>query len=226
MKGQKETAHKLVLELRKEYKVEAYVHRKHYDFTQNIGGLGVDKYGAAKKMRYLKTRQFDEIAVLVGNFPTVDDPAVEKTLNKLKYSQPKTLQNLDYTPQRFGTYRAAQRAIKRSISRDKNAAHKGPLGNSFVTRNPLIPKEFFSPGGLDKTVQNMNKDVLHSLLDCPKKYTVRVAAFRGNVVLDQKVIHDIERGQEMESSLDKAALKAHKLTEALRKQGFRSLRIS
>ena len=94
------------------------------------------------------------------------------------------------------------------------------MGNAFVTRNPMLPEEFFAPGGVDKFVLDMNKNVEHSLLDCPGKYSVRVATFRGNVILDQKKIHDIKkRGDGMDSRLDEAALNAHKITVALRKQG-------
>ena len=94
------------------------------------------------------------------------------------------------------------------------------MGNAFVSRNPMLPEEFFAPGGVDKFVLEMNKNVEHSLLDCPGKYSVRVATFRGNVVLDQATIKNIKDQREsMESRLEKAAQNAHDVTMALRKQG-------
>ena len=66
----------------------------------------------------------------------------------------------------------------------------------------------------------INKDVTHSLLDCPGRYTVQVAHFTGNVIIDQRKVQAIESGKPMESSLTKAAEKAHILTEALREKGY------
>lgn len=213
-------AHHLVIELRKQHRLEAYMHKQHYDFTDAVRGLGVDKYGAPKKMRHLRSRSFDEIAVLVGNYPAVDDPEIEKTLEKIKYLHPNALsgesQKQKYTSQRM----AVLRNIQRRISPDASQRRKGPLGSAFVTRNPLLPKEFFAPSGIDKFVLELNEDLPHSLLHCPGKFSVRVASFRGNVVLDQKKIQQIERGAGMQTRLDEAAGKAHDLTAALRKSGI------
>jgi len=75
------------------------------------------------------------------------------------------------------------------------------------------------PRGVDSLVMSMNKGVKYSLLECPSKYSVRVATFRGNVILDQRKIRDIEDQRSgMKSKLATAAEKAHKLTLALRRQ--------
>jgi hypothetical protein len=95
----------------------------------------------------------------------------------------------------------------------------GPMGHAFITANPLIPQEYFAPKGLDKLVLDMNKGLKHSLLECPGKYTVKVATFTGKVVIDQKKIVQIESGAHFESELDRAAEKAHKLCALLRKEG-------
>jgi hypothetical protein len=68
-------------------------------------------------------------------------------------------------------------------------------------------------------VVDMNKGLKHSLLDCTGKYTIRVATFTGQVVIDQKKIQEIESGKRFKSTLDEAAEKAHKLTARLRKDG-------
>jgi hypothetical protein len=58
-------------------------------------------------------------------------------------------------------------------------------------------------------------------LDCPGKYTVQVATFRGRAIIDQQDIAAIENGhKKMESQLVEAAEKAHKLTQALRQKGY------
>ena len=216
--GAQRDAHNLVLELRRNHGLEAYMHQRTYDYSQPVQGLGVDRYGAPKRMRYQQGGRYDEVAVLVGNFADVADPNVEKTLKKIKYAQPECLKidGRRGTTQRF----AGVRSLHQIMNRDEEKRRKGPMGMAFVSRNPLLPDEFFAPGGVDKFVLEMNKRVEHSLLDCPGKFSVRVATFRGKVVLDQKTIRDIEdRGGAMESRLDEAAMNAHKLTAALRKQG-------
>ena len=61
--------------------------------------------------------------------------------------------------------------------------NRGPMGRAFFTRNPLLPREYFVPKGVDDFVAKMNQGVEHSLLDCPGRYTVQVATFRGKTVL-------------------------------------------
>src|SRR6478752_9433268 len=57
----------LVLELRQRFRLEAFTFRKKYDFSKPTDGLGYDRYGGTRRMRYLTNSKFDEIAVLVGH---------------------------------------------------------------------------------------------------------------------------------------------------------------
>lgn len=211
--GAEQQAHELVLELRERYKIPAYLHRHTFDLGNETYGRGVDRWGNPMRMRYRRPQKFDEFAVMAGNFPSVDDPTAQRTLEKLKYSTPKCLE-LD--PNRPTTQNLAKwRLLAKYINARKD--HMGPMGKAFITTNPMLPKEYFAPRGVDKLVAQMNAGVEHSLLDCPGKYTVQVAMFTGAVVLDQKKIKAIEEGRaDLKSSLNKAALAAHKLTEALR----------
>ena len=43
------------------------------------------------------------------------------------------------------------------------------MGSAFVVTNPLLPPEYFNSAGVDKLVLEMNKEVPHSLLECPGK---------------------------------------------------------
>jgi len=54
---------------------------------------------------------------------------------------------------------------------------KGPMHMAFVIPNPLLPEDFFTREQVDEFVLEMNADVTHSLLDCPGRYSVRVATF-------------------------------------------------
>lgn len=215
--GAEEDATELARELRRDFKLPAYIHRQHYDFTEPVQGLGVDRYNQPKKMRYMQAAAFDEIAVLVGNFQTLEDPAVHDTLERLKYARPGCLsgQAGHESTLRFASLRRLQRVRSGDEKRKK-----GPMGNAFVTRNPLLPREYFAPRGIDPLVVDMNRGVKYSLLDCPGRYSVRIATFRGEVVIDQRKLQQIEAGeQKLESRLEDAAVKANKLTLALRAKG-------
>jgi hypothetical protein len=218
-------AHDLVLELRKRYKLPAYQYEKRFDFGKNVDGLGIDKYGNPRKMKLLRgISEVEEIAVMVGDYPTAEDPDAQETLKKLKYYQPDCLAlKKDKTTSRT---LAALRTIQADIlSADNEKKKRGPMGHAFVTPNPLLPAEFFAPKGIDEVVLKANEGVEHCLLDCPGKFTVQVATFagRGRVIVDEKTMHKevakLENQSPEESQLVRAALKAHKLTMALRKEG-------
>ncbi len=214
--GAERDASELVQELRKRFKMKAYVHGKHYDFSQPVQGLGLDRFGTPKQMRFSTEAVFDEVAVLVGDYPSADDPKLQKHLNLLKYAHPDCLaieKNKD-TTLRF----AGLRELHKRLTGDQDKKRKGPMGKAFATRNPMLPREAFAPGGLDELVLSMNKGGKYSLLDCPGKYTVKVATYRGQVIIDQREVQAIESGKKMDSRLDDAGEKAEKLVNLLRKR--------
>ena len=221
--GAEKEANDLVLELRKRYKLEAFLHRKHYDYRDAFDGLGIHPNSTAQNVRarrmvHQQRIAFNEIAVLIGDYESVDDPAAQKNLKTVKHARPECM---DITKGRGTTsHFSGLRAIQRRLSPDQETKKKGPLGHAFVTRNPVLPDSFFTPKGLDEFVLGMNKNVEHNLLDCPGRYSVRIATFRGNVVIDQRTVDDIQTGRrEFNSRLDEAIEKAHRMTLALRERG-------
>jgi len=209
--GAEKQAQALVLELRKKFNVEAYIHRQSYDFTEPVVGLGLNPLGGPKIMKYANAAKFDEIAVLAGNFQTVNDPKVDKLLEELKCARPECLDvsKNKGTTQRF----VGLREIQRRLTPDADKKQKGPMGNAFVTRNPLLPQEYFVPKGLDPLVEQMNRDVEYSLLKNRGQYSVRVATFRGASTMKAS------EADKLPSKLEEAAVKAHELTLQLRKKG-------
>jgi len=225
--GARRDAQRLVLELRKRYKLPAYTHQRRYDFSGSFQGLGLSRDGRPKQMRHQHDIAFDEIAVLVGDFPSWDDPAAQKALETIKYARPESLkpnsQRRDQQQQSWAhdVVRETQRDLRQLsqvLSRNSEQS-KGPMGTAILSPNPLLPPEYFSAPRLDDFVLKMNRGVKHSLLDCPGRYSVRVATFRGNVVIDQREVARIEEGGRFDSRLGEAAEKAHRLTEALRQRG-------
>lgn len=215
--GAEKQAHELILELRQKFKLKAYLHQQNYDFTQPVAGLGVDRYGAPKKMKHNTFQRNQEFGVLIGNFQSIDDPELVKTLQKIKYLKPTCL-NLQPNDSTSAQSLTRWRTMARLASGDEEKKKKGPMAAAFATRNPLVPEEFFSARGVDPLVIEMNREAEYSLLKNPCKYTVKVATFGGYSTMRLDEIEKLSRSNGR-TKLEEAADKAHRLTVALRKQG-------
>ena len=212
--GARDDARRLVQELRRDFKLKAYSHEKSFDYTGRQQGLGLNPDGSPKKMRYANSEQVTEVAVLVGDFASFDDSRAQKMLAKVKSLEPKALSGESGKSQSFSDFR-------KMAGLDRNSS-KGPMNLAFVIPNPLLPEDFFTRQQVDKFVIEMNADVTHSLLDCPGRYTVRIATFTGAGTFDQKAIETGEDGLKLEGRLVEAAEKAHRLTQALRRTGWQA----
>ncbi|MCH2178137.1 MAG: hypothetical protein MK106_04965 [Mariniblastus sp.] len=234
--GEKQ-ARLLAAELRQQ-KMKAYIYRHTFDFSEPVQGIGwkehTDKEGdnytaEPKKMVMAGADRFEEIAVLVGDFPTIDDARAQRTLEKLKSLKVESIK--DYDPrsdegQRLRFYRE----VAKAVSKNDEMKSKGPLRAAFLLPNPMLPDEYFNVDAMDSFVMDLNKGIKHSLLDCPSIYSVRVATFRGDSTFELSEIEAQETEQrwrlkfkkplkETESKLALAAAKAHRLTFELRKMG-------
>jgi hypothetical protein len=227
--GAEQQARELVLELRRRYRLPAYMHKQHYDFTEPVVGNGLNRYGGPRRMRYAKASEFDEIAVLVGHYDSFDSPNAQQDLELIKSAKPDCLDlsgnRGQQTTQRF----IGLREIQRLLHVDNTVREQGPMRRAFVVRNPLIPKEYFVSQGLDKFVIDMNRPVKFSLLSNPGRYTVRVASFHGETFFQGEDKSQETRGpgsflglpsRSETSKLELAADKAHRLTMALRERGI------
>lgn len=214
--GAERQAKELVLELRKRYKLAAYLHEMSFDFKQ-AEGRGIDRYGDPLKFRYQRDGG-EQFAVLVGDYEDSSDERAQKALKRIKTMSPDAIKIRDGKPTNL------QLANWREICRWETGkdSQRGPMSAAFITANPLIPDEYFNPqGGIDPEVAEWNEPAEYSLLDCPGKYTVQVATFRGKSEIRQDKVKDIEKGlAKFESSLAEATLLAHKMTVALRAKGY------
>ncbi len=105
--------------------------------------------------------------------------------------------------------------------KSERTSKKGPMGIAFITRNPLLPDDYFQLA-VDDFVVKLNENAEFSLLKCPKRYTVRVATFNGRVVTELaggSLAPKSKDSDEITDTLDKAAESAHALASALRKKG-------
>jgi hypothetical protein len=229
--GAEKQARDLVMELRARYKLPAYVYLGHFD-PGEAQVRGVDKYGKQRKGNYWKYKDAKdkekarhpdlvEVAVLVGNFRTADDSKAQTMLHTIKFARPKCLEVKEgqATNQTLTGWRRAQQQVYEMIGSSKKEL--GPMRHSFVTPNPLLPPDYFNQRGLDEETIALNKGVPHSLLECPGKFTVQVATFKGNAVIKQTEIQDIQEGRkEMQSQLAAAAQEADALVKKLRELGY------
>lgn len=220
--GAEKQARELVLELRKRYKLKAFIHQMEFDLG-DTGGRGIDRYGDPLKWKYRRGSEVQEIAVMIGDYPAVDDPQAMKILHKIKYSRPDCLklEKNKKNNQSLGALRDIQKTIWETMGSD-DKKDKGPMGHAFITPNPLIPKDEYVSKGLEPFIVKLNKGLENSLLDCKGQYTVQVATFNGKVVTDQAEILMLNSGKKKLDSnrLEEAAEKANRLAKALRLKGW------
>lgn len=240
--GARDDARRLVQELRSAHRLEAYTHEKAFDYTGAQRGIGLNPDGTPKRMRYANSEQVVEVAVLVGSFSSADDPRGQKILQKVKTLRPKAIEASDDRLE--NEFLEANRDHLRAAP-----GAKPPLHAAILIPNPLLPEDYFSRQRIDEFVMEMNADVTHGLLDCPARYTVRVATFTGagtfntgpdaaepvesgpGLVDMGRFVEVLKgngwkdpqlRGVDRESRLVEAADKAHRLTESLRRRGWQA----
>jgi hypothetical protein len=235
----RDDARRLAHELRARHKLRAYTHEKAFDYTGEQRGMGLNPDGSPKRMRYANAEKVVEVAVLIGDFASFEDPRGQKTLQTVKGLRPEAL----------GGQAAKARLVADFLQANRQhspAAGKPPMHAAILIPNPLLPADYFSRQEVDDFVLAMNADVAHSLLDCPGRYTVRVATFTGAGSfatgdsssaapaggVDVGRFVDFLKGSgwrdpqlrevEEESRLVEAADHAHRLTEALRRAGWQA----
>lgn len=219
--GSEDQARELVLEFRSKYNIPAYVHSMTFNLGEERVGRGIDKFGAPARMRYQKGDRIQELAVVLGDFPTIDDPRAEELLERVKILKPDSLstENGRETTQTLAHVRKLQKASIARWAQDKTL---GPMRSAFICRNPLLPEEYFAPRGVDNFVANMNNGVQDSLLNCPGRYTIQVAHFEGKTTIEGAMATGRKKGRKKSADdpLDVAAENAHLLTVALRSKGW------
>jgi hypothetical protein len=222
--GGEEQAQALAAELRDRYNLRAYLHEMDFKLGGGQAGRGVDEYGAPIRRR-LRREEAHEISVLVGDFALIDDPTAQATLERVKTLEPDALNvDAEKTSQSMAQVRKLEDAMLEKLGK---ARKRGPMAQAFFTRNPLLPREYFVPKGVDPFVAKMNEGVEHSLLDCPGRQTIKVATFRGKTILQASAQQETAtksfwgRGKnEDQNPLVEAAENAHLLTKELRSHGW------
>lgn len=208
----KKRAHQLVMELRRDYDLPAYIYKEDFDFSRPVGSFGPDH----KPLRYANAAHYEAYAVLVGEFDSVNHPELKPTLQTLKTIQPGVFK--DVTPESEVGPMAAIRRIHQQLTKSDKRKSRGPMFNAFVTRNPMLPDNFTQAPEVDSFVRRLNEKVEYSLLDCKGKYTVVVRTFEG--LSTTMIGTQLKRAFDPSSErLDASADLANQMVLALRKQG-------
>ena len=223
----------LAKELRTTLKAPVYVHRKEFDHSRPLAENSARlRYDSAetmytKRVRHANASHDLTYAVLVGNFTSTDDPRIKDMLQKVKTAHPACLgqSNAKPTKEDVATKDSSWLiATKRAMlwQKSEQSAKKGKMGAAFVTRNPYLPDDYFQ-NAVDEFVVELNSRVEpaeQSLLNCKKRYTVRVATFTGRIVTELAGgMSTKSKSDEVTDALNIAGNKAHELTTALRKKG-------
>lgn len=186
-------------EIKDRLRVPAFIMEQQYDDDQSVATgerIVTDEFGRMipkqVSARFANNFPKNSVAVLVGEFHSKDDPQIETLLQKVRNFVPKT---------------------KIPGFEDREKIH-------FLTRNPLLPEDFFQAPRIDRFVEELNRQdwIKNSVLDCPGRFTVRVATFRGSEVVTVAAKANSKNGDPT-NALDRAASKAHKLTTILRGRG-------
>lgn len=217
----KQNAQELAKELRQKYRLDAYVLPKRFDYSQSVPGSGIEANGQQKRMKYINDQKFDVYGVLIGDFDSFDNPKIKETLERIKKIDHQSLTGKDDSNTRESTVSAYKRWLRKN-SESSQSKPNGPFAGAFVTRNPLLPEDYFQSPKVDKFVRSLNNEAEHSLLDAKGRFTVRVATFRGNesVVLKDSRASQLASEKLNGESLERAALQANLAAKALRQAGY------
>lgn len=213
--GSEKRAERLAREIREELKLPAYIYREKFDFTGTVKRDPV----TSKRLRYANRYRYDAFAVLVGEYDTVEHPSISRDLAAIRTANPAVFQ--DPNEVAAETNRSNPVTTVKSITAkmfgQSSKGKMGPMSQAFVTRNPMLPEEYFTAPQVDSFVHQMNDGLHHSLLDCEGKYTVVVKTFEGlGTIVDGKREKEFQPSQ---SRLNKFAKDAEKMTNELRAQG-------
>ncbi len=224
-------ARQLAAELNSQHGLPAYVYRHQFNVEKRLNSKG---FGLASgqnlavpgKLKLASGGQFEEAAVLVGDFPSIDDGRAQKVLSTLKAYQPQVnVSAADTAPDSIGDRVKAFRD-EMTGEVDSIAESNGPLRLAFLMPNPMLPDAYFNREVVDEFVVKLNKGAKYNLLKNPGNYTVKVATFSGGArMLNDSVsdkLRELKGGSlfkksKKASDLETALIKATVLARYLRK---------
>ena len=194
----RQDAHRLVLELRSTYRWHAFVYEKQFEFDASKDFRQARNPHTGRRAVYMNPGSGTEYAVVIGNFPSLEDRQFERTLAEVRKAQPETL---------------------------KDKGSTTPFSMAFGLLNPMLPDDH-QRNGVDEFIVSINKDRPYTLLRNPRRYTVQIATFTGHTEYVHSVAASsvLERlasaNPKRMTNLEKGEQAAAKLCKALRERGI------
>lgn len=219
--GSRDRADRLALEIRRDLKLPAFIYREKFDFTGNplSGGAKVSGGSRGRRMAYANEYEYEAYAVLVGEYDSINHPQVQADLERVKtavldvFRDPKVVA----AEMNQSSPVTAVKAVRKWVEM-KARKPKGPMGNAFITRNPLLPEDYFRDPAVDSFISKMNDGLQFSLLECDGKFSVIVRTFTGYGTIVYGKTE--ERFRESQGRMNKCAADAEKMVVSLRKDGI------
>lgn len=221
--GSGERAERLALEIRKDLNLTAFVFEEDFDFSGEVNaGPAVQRAGGSqnhRRMRYKNQIRYKAHAVLVGEYDRPEHPQIDTDLERIKTARCAVFGDAKEMAVEHD-YRnpvTAVKALHQRLSERYADKKRGPMGNAFLTRNPLLPEDYFQAPEVDSFVRSLNDDKPNSLLNCKGKYTVVVRTFTGfNTIVDGKKEKAYEPSAER---MLQCGVDAHNMVALLRADG-------
>jgi hypothetical protein len=216
-------AHNLVLELRRDHDLPAYVYnrgaeerrrlqeeldRKRRQQEDLLRQQGIDP---GKPLRPSHIRIEDQCAVLIGGFKDLD--AAHNALEKIK-----KLDNPKSVP--------ADRLILANMDlKNPQAREANIFRSSFVTRNPTVPQEKVDRSIDPTTLKHLNSSESYSLFKCKQPWTLAVKEFYGGMAIQPAsappTLLEKLLGNKSEEHMSAVGKQAHEVARVLRESlGF------
>ncbi|MDR1385203.1 MAG: hypothetical protein LBJ67_15345 [Planctomycetaceae bacterium] len=254
----RQDANALVLELRKRYNLKAYVHHTDFNYSaeteseenqrevmakmqlqqflaqNNLQGTEVvmppPKKKVTKKVTtFVNGNRTQEYAVLVGDFQSLDEDNIEKTMEFLKTCQPQCImtqlkRDSDNVEKNTKDKTLVVDVVRNLYRMDDKHGNQNarPLSCVFKCTNPILPTSYFA-NGVDDFVVKFNSGSPYNLLRCPGKYTLKVASFTGSQFSHPNDVNHpekIERFGEKTGELKNAEINAEIICKFLRDKGY------
>ena len=189
-----QTAHAVVLELRQVKKWHAYVYEMKFEFNASKDFQQARNPYTRTTIQYKNPGGGSEYAVLIGNFPSLEDRQLERTLADVRKYQPEVL---------------------------RGRGSPTPFSMALSLHNPMLPPPN-QRGIVDPFVERINKDRPYSLLRNPRRYTVQIATFTGQTVYEKSsaALDKLPDNNRKMTELEMGERAAIALCQALRNRGI------
>jgi hypothetical protein len=222
-------AHDLVVELRTQYHLPAYVYnrgeeqrreqereiqdkrRQHEEYLKKAG-----LNPGSVPFRIRRVRIEDQYIVLIGGYKDMD--SAHKECERIKKLQPPKSVPADTL------YQSPLAAPANGKQDQLQQVKINPLSKSFVTRNPTVPVQREAANKPDPFWKQLNANESFSLLKCKKPWTLAIKEFQGAVMVQPQNTSSsfLEKlfGNKTGEQLNASAMNAHNLAEALHTMHF------